>query len=61
MVPTLYLFDRFDERLGTLPAVGAVPHTEELGGEDTVEFDCLSAPEKGERLLWRDPQDGIWR
>ena len=61
MVPTLYLFDRFDERLGTLPAVGAVTHTEELGGEDTVEFDCLSAPEKGERLLWRDPQDGIWR
>ena len=61
MVPTLYLFDRFDERLGTLPAVGAVTHTEELGGEDTVEFDCLSAPEKGERLLWRDTQDGIWR
>lgn len=61
MVPTLYLFDRFDERLGILPAVGAVTHTEELGGEDTVEFDCLSAPEKGERLLWRDPTDGVWR
>ncbi|MGO5499964.1 phage tail spike protein [Paratractidigestivibacter faecalis] len=61
MVPTLYLFDRFDERLGILPAVGAVTHTEELGGEDTVEFDCLSAPEKGEQLLWRDPTDGVWR
>lgn len=61
MVPTLYLFDRFDERLGILPTVGAVTHTEELGGEDTVEFDCLSAPEKGERLLWRDPTDGVWR
>ncbi len=61
MVPTLYLFDRFDERLGILPAVGAVTHVEELGGEDTVEFDCLSAPEKGERLLWRDPADGVWR
>ena len=61
MVPTLYLFDRFDERLGILPAVGAVTHTEELGGEDTIEFDCLSAPEKGERLLWRDPTDGVWR
>ena len=61
MVPTLYLFDRFDRRLGILPAVGAVTHTEELGGEDTVEFDCLSAPEKGERLLWRDPTDGVWR
>ncbi len=61
MVPTLYLFDRFDARLGILPAVGAVTHTEELGGEDTVEFDCALAPEKGERLLWRDPTDGVWR
>ena len=61
MVPTLYLFDRFDERLGILPAVGGIVHTEEIGGEDTIEFDCLSAPEKGERLLWRDPADGVWR
>ena len=61
MVPTLYLFDRFDARLGILPAVGAVTHVEELGGEDTVEFDCLVAPEKGERMLWRDPTDGVWR
>lgn len=61
MVPTLYLFDRFDGRLGILPAVGAVTHTEELGGEDTIEFDCALAPEKGERLLWRDPTDGVWR
>ncbi|MGO5418253.1 phage tail spike protein [Collinsella sp. LCP19S3_B11] len=61
MVPTLYLFDRFDGRLGILPAVGSVKHAEELGGEDTIEFDCLAAPEKGERLLWRDPTDGVWR
>lgn len=61
MVPTLYLFDRFDGRLGILPAVGSVTHAEELGGEDTIEFDCLAAPEKGERLLWRDPTDGVWR
>ena len=61
MVPTLYLFDRFDARLGILPAVGAVTHVEEIGGEDTIEFDCALAPEKGERLLWRDPTDGVWR
>lgn len=61
MVPTLYLFDRFDERLGILPAVGGVVHVEEVGGEDTIEFDCLAAPEKGERLLWRDPVEGVWR
>ena len=61
MVPTLYLFDRFDERLGILPAVGGITHVEEVCGEDTIEFDCLAAPEKGERLLWRDPADGVWR
>lgn len=61
MVPTLYLFDRFDARLGILPAVGGITHVEEIGGEDTIEFDCLAAPEKGERLLWRDPTDGVWR
>ncbi len=59
--PTLCLFDRFDEWLGILPTLGAVTHTEELGGEDTIEFDCLVAPEKGERILWRDPDDGCWR
>lgn len=61
MVPTLYLFDRFDGRLGILPTVGGITHVEEVGGEDTVEFDCLSAPEKGERLLWSDSTDGVWR
>ena len=61
MVPTLYLFDRFDERLGILPSVGGITHVEEVGGEDVIEFDCLSAPEKGERLLWRDPLDNVWR
>lgn len=61
MVPTLYLFDRFDARLGILPTVGGITHVEEVGGEDTIEFDCALAPEKGERLLWRDPTDGVWR
>ena len=59
--PVLYLFDRYDERMGILPTLGAVVHTEELGGEDTIEFDCLAAPEKGARLLWRDPDEGVWR
>lgn len=60
-VPTLYLFDRWDERIGTLPVVGDLVHSEELGGVDTIEFDCLLAPEKGDRLVWRDPEDGAWR
>ncbi|WP_204672938.1 phage tail spike protein [Enorma phocaeensis] len=55
------MITHFDERLGILPAVGGITHVEEVGGEDTIEFDCLAAPEKGERLLWRDPQDDIWR
>ena len=59
--PTLYLFDRYDERLGVLRPLGAVTHTEELCGEDTLELDCRVVPEKGDRLLWRDPDDGRWR
>ena len=61
MVPAIYLFDRFDSPLGILSAAGSLTHTEELGGEDTIEFDCAAAPEKGSRLLWRDPEDGAWR
>lgn len=61
MVPTLCLFDRFDNRLGILSVSGAMTHTEELGGEDTLEFGCYAAPEKGDRLLWSDPEDGAWR
>ena len=61
MVPAIYLFDRFDSPLGILSAVASLTHTEELGGEDTIEFDCAAAPEKGSRLLWRDPEDGAWR
>lgn len=60
-VPTLYLFDRWDERLGVLPTLGFMTHTEGLGGEDTLEFDCLVAPEKGDRLVWRDPDTGACR
>ena len=60
-VPTLYLFDRWDERLGVLPTLGFMTHTEGLGGEDTLEFGCLVAPEKGDRLVWRDPDTGAWR
>ncbi|MGI6535108.1 MAG: phage tail spike protein [Eggerthellaceae bacterium] len=60
-VPTLYLFDRWDERIGILPTLGSMTHAEELGGEDTLEFGCLVAPEKGDRLLWRDPESGTWR
>ena len=34
-------------------------HTEELNGEDTVEFECRDVPTKGDRLLWKDGD--IWR
>ena len=59
MVPTLYWFDRWDDRIGILPVVGELVHTEELNGEDTLEFDCEEVPAKGDRLLWRDGD--IWR
>lgn len=57
----MHLFDRFDEGLGVLPSVGAVVHAEEMGGEDTIEFDCLAAPAKGDRIVWLDPVEGVWR
>ena len=58
-VPALYWFDRFDERIGMLPVVGELVHTEELNGEDTIEFQTREVPAKGDRLLWRDGE--VWR
>ncbi len=60
-VPSLFWFDRFDDRIGTLTPVGAVTHSEELGGEDTIEFESWDVPEKGDRLVWHDDLDGVWR
>ncbi|WP_417118847.1 phage tail spike protein [Olsenella phocaeensis] len=60
-VPTLHWFDRFDERIGVLAVAGALVHTEELGGEDTLEFECRDVPAKGDRLVWHDDLDGRWR
>ncbi|WP_204627264.1 phage tail spike protein [Enorma massiliensis] len=58
-VPTIFWFDRFDDRIGILPVVGELVHTEELNGEDTIEFECRDVPTKGDRLLWKDGD--IWR
>lgn len=60
-VPPLYLFDRWDERVGVLATLGSVTHAEELGGEDTLELACAKAPGKGDRIVWRDPESGAWR
>lgn len=59
--PTLFWFDRADGRIGVLHPTGAVEHREELGGEDVLSFPCLELPEKYDRALWRDPEDGRWR
>lgn len=58
-VPTLYWFDRWDERIGLLRVVGELMHTEELNGEDTLEFCSYEVPSKGDRLLWLD--GSTWR
>lgn len=58
-VPVLWWFDRFDDRIGILPVVGELVHTEELNGEDTIEFETREVPTKGDRLLWRDGE--TWR
>lgn len=58
-VPTLYWFDRWDGRIGLLRVVGELVHTEELNGEDTLEFQSYEVPAKGDRLLWLD--GSTWR
>lgn len=58
-VPALYWFDRFDGRVGILPVAGELVHTEELNGEDTLEFQSWEVPAKGDRLLWLDGD--AWR
>ena len=58
-VPTLFWFDRWDERIGILHVVGKLTHTEELNGEDTLEFVSSDVPDKGDRLVWLDGE--TWR
>ena len=58
-IPTLYWFDRFDDRIGILPVLGELVHTEELNGEDTLEFSSTVVPSKGDRLVWQD--GATWR
>jgi phage minor structural protein len=58
-VPALWWFDRWDERVGVLPVAGSLVHTEELNGEDTLEFESGEVPAKGDRLVWLD--GGSWR
>jgi len=57
----LVRYSRHDERLGLIPIVDGVVHTEVLGGEDTLEFQTSIEPEKGDRIVWLDPEDGIFR
>ena len=59
VVPTLFWFDRFEERIGILPVAGEFVHAEEINGEDTIEFSSWEVPAKGDRLLWKD--GAIWR
>lgn len=59
--PTLFWFGRDGARIGMLHPAGAVEHAEELGGEDALAFTCREAPQKYDRILWRDPEDARWR
>lgn len=58
-VPTLFWFDRWEERIGILPVAGELVHSEEINGEDTLEFSSWEVPQKGDRLLWLD--GATWR
>ena len=58
-VPTLFWFDRWDERVGLLHPVGDLVHTEEVNADDALDFCSREVPAKGDRLLWLDGD--AWR
>lgn len=59
--PDMFRLDRFGAPVGPLLPLAPVVHTEEVSGEDSIDFMCLEEPEKYDRLLWRDGADGVWR
>lgn len=61
MAPVLFWFDHQENRKGILRPVGAIEHSEELNGQDSLRFSSWDLPDKYDRILWRDPQDGRWR
>ena len=58
---TLYLFDNFDEPKGALHLTSALVHTEQVKGDDQISFMTNIEPDKCDRILWHDEQDGCWR
>ncbi|NHM14439.1 phage tail spike protein [Xiamenia xianingshaonis] len=59
--PELYWFDNFDEPLGMIVPASSLVHAEVVKGDDRIEFDCMAELGKGDRIVWRDAQDGCWR
>ena len=57
--PLMFRYTRFEKRVGFVRACASFVHTEEVNGEDTIEFECLVELTKGDRLLWRDDV-GTW-
>lgn len=60
-MPTLYLFDNFDEPKGLLNLSGELVHTEQVKGTDQISFKTNVESDKCDRILWHDEQDDCWR
>ncbi len=59
--PVLLWFGLDDARKGTLHLAGELVHTEVVRERDDVAFSCAERPEKYDRILWWDADDGVWR
>lgn len=60
-MPTLYLFDNFDEPKGVLNLSSELTHVEQVKGIDQISFSTMIEPDKCDRIIWYDDQDGCWR
>lgn len=59
--PVLFWFGLDDVRKGTLHLASEMVHSEVVCERDDIAFKCFEVPEKYDRLLWWDADDGRWR
>jgi len=60
-VPLLYWYGLDGARKGILHVRGTLTHREIVREEDALDFRCQEQPDKYDRVLWWDEDDGAWR
>lgn len=59
--PLLFWYALDGSRKGLLHQASPMRHVEEVRERDDLYIVCRERPEKYDRVLWRDAEDGIWR